>query len=732
MLRQMFNRAGALALVVAVIGLALVTTSCGGSSGQAAKPMVLLEFLFVDRSLQPTAPTGTENLPRNAQLLMVFSELVSPRSVNNQTIQVRFGPTGQSVPLGSFSVDGNTVRFDPTVTAQGQPNPFGFLPVTQYLVDIPSYDQQQDVIRNLDDDPNLDTFFTTFVTSDGYLRELVPPEIVRVYSIPDRFEVNPLTGQWPGNGIMAFEFSEPMAPASFVLGGPGGPDEFTTIDVRYDLDAEINIASGIAGLPIPGFFTVDPSATTFFFNPTFSFGDQKYVFNAQVFQGLRDLSGNLLVNPRSFGDYTCDGRGQATGQVLEENFLSFANIDYTKTDADWGATEEGVLQGQAITSRNAYIFGWQFQDADGDGNSDDLARVGQYSPLISPLIGAALNQFVSNITPPTSQGRRVLWAFSDTEMGDAGTVTGAAWGPDSNATFAAIYPQLILRCGFQKQSSMNLSPDFVGNYEGTPLTVFSGEYRVPQAANVGDTVPEGNNSGDPADYSINPGCNNNHNAPLFNSTGFQPWPAFSTYFDWEPGDPIIDNDRVFLFDASADEGDTWQQLRGWFAVTYPCSGILINGYPNRRMYTTFEGETPNPLSNFAAGILNPEPSMSDTSFTITKRVSVAQVLFYTDGNQPTNSVARTLGKESDYLPFQLTPQVQTGGATVRVEFNACDAVEADRRTVNQTAPFLPGWTETIDDCDGFANIRWRIALVSNLISGRRARLTNVALPLVRK
>ncbi len=75
MLRHQLSRIGGLALVVAVVGLACLTLSCGGG-GYAAKDMVLVEFLFVDRSLVPTAPTGTENLPRNAQMLLVFSELV--------------------------------------------------------------------------------------------------------------------------------------------------------------------------------------------------------------------------------------------------------------------------------------------------------------------------------------------------------------------------------------------------------------------------------------------------------------------------------------------------------------------------------------------------------------------------------------------------------------------------------------------------------------------------------
>ena len=70
MLRHTLTRSGGLALVVAVIGLACLTTSCGGGDGYAAKDMVLVEFLFVDRALVPSYPTGTRNLPRNAQILM--------------------------------------------------------------------------------------------------------------------------------------------------------------------------------------------------------------------------------------------------------------------------------------------------------------------------------------------------------------------------------------------------------------------------------------------------------------------------------------------------------------------------------------------------------------------------------------------------------------------------------------------------------------------------------------
>ena len=277
------------------------------------------------------------------------------------------------------------VRFDPTVSAQGQPNPFGFLPVMQYVVDIPNYEEQDAVVQNIDDDPNLQTFFTTFVTSDGFLRELVPPEVEQVYSIPDRFQVNPLTGQWPGNGTLAIQFSEPMDPSSFLLGGPAGggrghhgghpvPGERRGQPGQPRRDRP---GHGL-GRRIPGSFTYDPSATIYYFKPTFSFGDGKFVFTVQVFQGLTDLSGNRLVNPRSFGPYQVDGTGLAKGEVLEETFDTDDDQDRSGLSpedlADWGAAEEGLLQGQPVTRREAYLYWYHLQGTRPGGTTTASTR----------------------------------------------------------------------------------------------------------------------------------------------------------------------------------------------------------------------------------------------------------------------------------------------------------------------------------------------------------------------
>jgi hypothetical protein len=275
---------------------------------------------------------------------------------------------------------------------------------------------------------------------------------------------------------------------------------------------------------------------------------------------------------------------------------------------------------------------------------------------------------------------------------------------------------------------MSLSANFTGNYEGQPTVVYQGSYQVGQHANVGNII----NVTPVTGYPMNPGCqtNGNWNDPLFNATGFYEWPAFTNVFDWSEGNAGVENDRILLFDASVQEGDTFQQIRAWFAVTYPCSGVLIPGFPNRRMYATYEEDIPNPPTNVGAGVLNPEPTIMDTAFIVSKILSVAQSKFYTDGAQPSNSTQRTFGSLSNYLVPLLDPPVQAGGATVTIQFQAADAVDASRITINQAAPFLPDFVDDIDDCDGYRNIRWRAFLRSNLNSGAVGRLNCVQIPVL--
>lgn len=712
----------------------------GGGGGGAAKPMVLIEFLFVDRSLRASFPTGVGALPRNAQMVFQFSELVDPSSINQQTIAIRYGAQFQSVPLGSFSVDGSKVIFDPTVTQQGTPNPFGFDPVTQYVVELPSAAIANDVVQNLDNDPLLTTFLSNFTTSADYLRELEPPTIDSIEFIPGQ---DPFTKQIKGDSIIVMHFSEPMDPATFVLGAGTAPTLTDTVDIRYrNLSPNPNannptgnLIGGVEGVSIPGTFTRDPSAKNYFFKPLFSFGSglTNYDFAVTVFQGLTDLSGNALVNPRSFGPYVSDGTGIPVGVTLTEGFDNNVDKDTTagKTTADWGVAVASELNGAAITTKLGIISGWR---------ETVKTNKGQYNGVPDPLTGVKLNTYVTGINPPTSEGRRIMYAFNDAEVGQNGTITDIAWGPDSNATFAAKYPKIYLRLGYQKTNTISLATSMNGNYQGSPLVVYTGSYSVAQKKDVGNvevpnplTSPVGNF-----------GCNqpvptNGDLQCLFRFTGYASYPKLTSNFDWDEGDPLVSSDSVLLLDVSVQEGDTWQQIRNWYGVTAPNSGILINGYPTRRLISTYEQDDTNPQPSFTAGIVNPEPSISDTAFTLTKRVSLAQIRFYTPtvggpgGPYPGGveaSAQTTLGTKSDYFPAVLSPSIQKGGASVLIEYFGCVGIQPSTgRTLPNLGLASTSWTTNINDCDRYPYIRWRVTLTANLLSGTVPKLGAVVIPI---
>jgi len=707
---------------VALSAVAIAATSCGGGGGGgdgtfAAKPMVLVHFLYVDRSLEPSFPTGTSALPRNAQIVFQFSEQVDPGSVNDQTIAIRTGAGFQSVPKGAFQVAGADVIFDPTLTQQGTPNPFGLDPVAQYTVELPGAGRANDVVRNRDDDPLRSSFFTTFATSDKFLRELTPPSIVQAYFLPGQ---DPLTKQVPGNAILALEFDEPMDPATFLLAAGAAPSTSDSIDIRYnDLpDPNINQANGFENVAIAGSFSWNASATTYFFVPIFSFGDKKYVFSIQVFQGLKDLAGNLLVNPRSFGPFTCDGAGKASGRVLAESFDTLADRDPTPTTADWGANVAGQLQGVSITSRRAVIACWQLANAN---------QAGSYRSVPEPLIGFQWNTFVTNPVPPTALGRRSMWALSDAEVGANGAVTAVSWGPDSNQTFAAQYPDMVLRIGYQKAQSLSLSPSFLSNYQGTPVVIYKGPYSVSQSTNVGNEfAPAANTSGFAALQ------------PLYDFTGYVNYPTLTSFFEWDQGDPLVTDDSVLVFDASVKEGDMFNRVRAWLATTTPTSAELLPGFPTRYLRGVYEDDAPNPPPS--ATDLNPIPGHTDIAFTITKRVSVAQCRFYTPG--PTDpagnvypgpqSTQSTFGVKSNYEDAIVSPAIQAGGASVVVEYQGAFALDVtSSRTVINIARPSTSFTTAVNDCDGYPYLRWRITLVSNLLTNQVAKVNSVVVPIER-
>ena len=132
---------------------------------------------------------------------------------------------------------------------------------------------------------------------------------------------------------MILEFSEPMHPASFRQGRGEGPEPVTTLDVRFTPGDPINQSESVDGAAIFGRITPQGKGLTYSYGPVFSFGNKKFEFTVQVFEGLTDLVGNRLANPGSFGPFRCDGSGTEVGRLLFEEFYATGDRDDDATTA---------------------------------------------------------------------------------------------------------------------------------------------------------------------------------------------------------------------------------------------------------------------------------------------------------------------------------------------------------------------------------------------------------------
>ncbi len=401
-------------------------------------------------------------------------------------------------------------------------------------------------------------------------------------------------------------------------------------------------------------------------------------------------------------------------QVIVENFTDVALIDAAATDADWGVTVAGVLTGQPVTTRKVYVYSYRETDSGTDSGR------GEYVDMRVPLTGSDRG----TISPPTSAGRRMQVAVSDTELGPAGVITNVAWGPSLNQTVAATYPNVRLRMGYLDQTlpgaPSSVGTDTVANFAGTPTLCYDGPYTVAANLDVGNT-PGHPLYAHAGGYTQGAGCavvNRGWNVQLFDYTGWYDWPALTTYFEWDPGSPTVDNDSVLVFDASVQEGTASQGMRGWFAVQYPCSGLLIGGHPEPMLLSTYEGLFADPIENPTAGILNPSPAVIDICLTFSRLTSTAQSKF----------IAGAYGDDTNYLSPTITPATQPTGASILVEYQGADAVLADGVTIDTSAAST-GWVSDPSACNGMQYIRYRVTLTSGLSSAAIARVESITVPM---
>ncbi len=677
------------------------TSNDGGNETPASFDPSELALVRVDPA------DGESSVARNSVVRLFFSTTVLPSSVHDQSIRVRSGGQFQTRPEGSFLISGNIIEFDPTVSATGGANALGFKAGIQILLDIPLFDGQagqlsqvqpaNNYLQNVEGNPiaiasgdNKITFSTGATWNDT---KPGPPGALGLEFTPAPNAV----GQVPANGAVTIVFDEAINPETIVLSKNLFLTNNTVTSASFQQD-------------IPSITFFDGALTRYTFLPVFGFGTGPFEIavnfidpdNPQSFAPAnlpRDLGGNPVQNFTFLRTFATQFDPTVVNTALiREDFLDATNRDAAFTDAIWGDDQEipFAIVALPVTTRSAKVNVAAISTLGGGSTTiDNLPPPGftnlpipdeeDYCPTVNPLVGSDL--LVPNTQPPTADGRRQLNLYRAAELGGNGTVIRVAWGPDSDATFAATYEGTILRLGHKQLGTSFATSGFFAQFDvdGFVEVVSATNYTVPQAADI---------NGGPR-----------------NDDGYLDWPALTTFFDYNGVDELI-------LDVEAKEGNTFQQFRTWLNYFTPfgtctCFTQFIGqcqpdaSLGNRQFDSTYGNDSPNPPGSF--NIFNPSPFVHVMEFEMAKLRSDGQSIYYDSRST-----------DPDYLSPIISPSVQPGGATVALTWSAsADGVMED-------VPF----NTNINASDGFQFLRWHAVLHANFFTKARARIQLIEVPYI--
>jgi hypothetical protein len=701
---------GRWAFALAAIGGLLQLSSCNADAGGPPASYDPTELALV--RLEPA--DGESAVPRNRVVRMFFNTQVLPESVDDQSILVRVGGTFQSRPEGAFLTTGDTVEFDPTIAANGGRNAIGFPAGEQVLVeirlyepDVPFPEPAEQFLQNIEGNPigiaSGDNIIN-FVTGSGWIDPVPgPPGVLGLEFTPGPNNV----GQVSPFASVTVVFSEPIDPGTFLL----GKNIFLTNNTP-------TAPPSIYQQDIPAQTFFDGSLTRYTMQPVFGFGQGpfKILVNfidpdaPSTFDPTKlpaDLGGNAVLNFTFFGEFDTqfDPTAQTYG-LLKEEFTSTTKRDSgppggpNPTDAVWGSDPEFpfALVGQIITTRNQNVNIAAISNITGGTTPIDNPPCSpssqclgvnlnltpgeeDYCPNQYPLVGS--DSLIPPGNPPASAGRRQLNLYRQPELGARGTVIRVAWGPDSDATFAATYPAVILRLGHKQRGTDLANAGMTDQFDvdGFVTLVNQKDYTVPQA------------------FDINGGQTND---------GYLDWPALDIFFDY-------DGMNDLLLDVEAGMGGTYQTFRDFLALdvafgictcfNFAGCALTNNSIGQRQMDSTYGGDFADP-SPIPATVANPSPFVHIMQFEIAKLRSDAQSLAYDTGVD-----------DPDYLSHIVNPLVQQGGATIALTWSG------SHDGMNWTA-----FTPNIHAVDGHRYIRWNCILRANLFTGGRPRIETLEMP----
>jgi hypothetical protein len=521
----------------------LVAASCGsGGSGGTGDPNMIvkpgaLKVIYVSANRR-------DNWERNAAIEIRFSAMLSKESMKpdviSRAVQIGIVTAKGRVPAkgclyfpagkGEFADKDGLLRdrliFNPTrtkctSTSLCADNPFGFDPLTTYVITIPSPATSHKFLTSTDGSPIVEEYDTFFTTGEKYVRDIVQPKFTGTDG-QGSLSFDPprkLNGEVPYNARIFLAFDEPLEPSSFEFGN--------TILVKNET---LSALQGTTVL-VPGTFQPDACARVWTFIPSFSYGGAGYDIAVTLTSGLTDLAKNPLGNPQTIRFRTEVKAGVVTTQVINEPFDNQAKMDVANTTADWNGTVLGVLQGGSVTTNVVPI---QLTATQYPGAVRTRVRDHPFAQTGSGGVG------------------HDQWIYFQAQLGAPAAITQIGWGPSSNALFASFHTEVIVTLGHTQGDSLGTT--FANNFDvGTPVKVADDQYIIPQRATI-----------DPPCNSDNPGGS----CGALGAVGFWPLPIFTNFFEYNGKNNLI-------VDVDATLGTNYQITRIMFGpVGFPLTHMF--------------------------------------------------------------------------------------------------------------------------------------------------------------
>ncbi len=614
---------------------------------------------------------GRTDVRRNERLEFKFSALLRKGTVSHRSVRItEVTQTGARDATGAVFARGKRVYFDSTRTQRNledsrkanslvseKDNPTGFPAFQDFTVFLPATPELA-VVRNANRDPLLREFSGSFRTNDKY-DDPVPgqPSFIGDFGTgklgfdPPRSGV---TGLVDEDAVVILEFSEPI--------------DINTLDPSSTVIVE-RIAINER---VPGFIRLDPnepSGRRFLFVPSLGFGSDEanlsgWDIQVTLTDGITDLAGNPLRRPLVFPIFrTRYVAGKPSSSILAESFDTQTMMDaITQTEGgEWNSIQPGwLIAGAPTTYPNTDV-----QYTQTSTGISALVRTRVVEPLVAATVPTSGGGGCSNV--PLGSRTQMLYVPGD--VGISAAIVAAAWGPSSNALFAANHSSVELRLGHT--SVQSLGSDWPANVNiGTAQLVYDGEYSIPQALNINP-----------------PGLD----------TGYWDWPAFASPFEFNGLNNLV-------FDAKVAGGNNCQILR----VAFIPAGI---SFPTRRAVSRDENAG---TANFALDAV-----VYDIRFKKRRRTTRATSKFYELASD--NPV---------FAEPILSPQSQSGGVQVVVELEGADGKPDPLKPGGFIADpsTATGWQTDASLVDGHRFVRFRVVMVANLTTNQTARISSFQIP----